>query len=128
MPSFEQKYSREEFDKAKKEADFKKHLAENGGDITAEIDLTTGKRVSGEPAIRIHDVLQSNADVAKRKLEKLYTKGEAEALAVNEEYDRFQAQAQEAIKALENFEREKLGMHNEWKEWPDASSSETKEE
>lgn len=63
-------------------------------------------------------------DNARKRLEKLYTKGEKEATDFNKEYDRLFIQAQEALKALEDFEREKLGMHQEKEEEKVSDSAE----
>lgn len=58
----------------------------------------------------IRDVESHGAEEAKKRVEKLFGKSNAEAEKMNEEYDRLLARAQEAIKAVKDFEKEKLGM------------------
>jgi len=50
---------------------------------------------------------------ATQRLEKLEAEGNKEATALNEEHNRLLTQAQQAIKALEYFEKDKLGMSEE---------------
>lgn len=57
---------------------------------------------------------------AKERLEKLFASGQKEALVLNEEYDRLLVRVQEAVKAVADFEREKLGMHKEGAEGTDT--------
>jgi len=56
----------------------------------------------------VHD-----AEKAKKRLEELHGKGQTEAVALNEEYDRLMASTLEAVKALQEFEKNKLGMSEE---------------
>jgi hypothetical protein len=49
---------------------------------------------------------------ARKRLEDLINAGHKEALKLNEEYDRLRIKAEQAEKELEDFEREKLGMHS----------------
>lgn len=69
----------------------------------------------GRPALSkdeqsIFDRLTTKSVEAVMKIEELYGKGRAEAIALNEEYNRLMTRAQEATKAVEDFEKEKLGM------------------
>jgi len=57
--------------------------------------------------------LWEQKEKAGRKLEKLYGVGQTEAKALNEEYDRLMVTALDAVKALQSFENEKLGMTTE---------------
>ena len=101
-----EEYSKKRFDEAKEILDVVK--------TEAEIRRTYGMRgVSAEEKQRIYDEIWSNESEARERVEKLYGKGHAEARALNEEYDRLRTRAQEAIKAIADFEREKLGMHEE---------------
>lgn len=52
--------------------------------------------------------------------DKMEAKGQAEANALHAEYNRLLAEAQEAIQAVADFEREKLGMHKEGAEEADT--------
>jgi len=99
-----EKYSKEGYEEAKKKSDSALETARFRGTITG-----MGK----EAKQRIYDELWSESAKAQERVEKLYAKGQAEATALNEEYDRLRIQAQEAIKAIADFEREKLGMHEE---------------
>jgi hypothetical protein len=57
-----------------------------------------------------YHLLDERIAEAKERMERLREKGKTEAIALNEEYDRLVAKAQEAVKKVEDFEREKLGM------------------
>lgn len=59
------------------------------------------------PGAREHDEREKRV---RGRLEELLGKGNAEAEKMNEEYDRLLARAQEAVKAVTDFEKEKLGM------------------
>lgn len=52
-----------------------------------------------------------NIKRAQARMDKLMTSGHKEASTLNKEYDRLKLNAEEALKTLEQFEREKLGMH-----------------
>ena len=52
---------------------------------------------------------------AKQRLGELREKGQKEANKMNEEYDRLMARVQEAMKAVKDFEIDKLGMSEETK-------------
>ncbi|OHB20925.1 MAG: hypothetical protein A2939_05525 [Parcubacteria group bacterium RIFCSPLOWO2_01_FULL_48_18] len=105
-----EKYSKEVYEEAEEEARGAERSYQDRGTITG---------MSREAAQRIYDGLWENAAKARSRVERLYAKGQAEAIALNEQYERLRTQAQEAIKALADFEREKLGMH---KEEPSSSS------
>lgn len=88
-----------------------KHTKETYRD--ASRDLVEKERLeesafSGPPIL--YPVLMKNAEKARLKIEKLYGKGRAEAIALNEEYDRLMASTLEAVKTLQEFEKNKLGM------------------
>ena len=110
-----EKYSKKGYEEAKKKSDSAYETARFRGTIT---------RMGEEATQRIYDELWSKSTEAQKRVEKLYAKGRAEATALNEEYDRLRIQAQEAIKAIADFEREKLGMHEEN---PDSSIEEAEE-
>jgi len=111
-----EKYSKEAYEKAEKLAD--------SAEKSARFRGTSGMEKMGPDARQaIYDELWKDAEKAKRRVEKLYSKGQAEGIALNEEYDRLRTQAQEAIKALADFEREKLGMRED----EPKSGEETKE-
>lgn len=57
-----------------------------------------------------------NSDPAVARLKKMYELGEKEAFELNKEYEELQRRAAEAIKSLSDFERDKLGMHNDLEE------------
>lgn len=50
---------------------------------------------------------------AERKLSELKEKGTAEAMEINEEYDRLMQEVQKANEALKIFMRDKLGMQED---------------
>jgi hypothetical protein len=104
---FEKKeeYSREKYDKLKNDADVAYNAARFKG--------TVKKRMSEEERQNIYDTIWRYSDEADKKLKKFYEKGKEEAIALNEEYDRLVVKAQEAMEAVANFEKEKLGMHKE---------------
>ena len=110
-----EKYSKEGYNEAKKKYDSAHKDAQSIGTI-----IGIGK----EDAQIIYDELWNKSAKTYERVEKLYAKGQAEATALNEEYDRLRIQAQEAIKAIADFEREKLGMHEEN---PDSSIEEAEE-
>ena len=98
-----EKYSRKEFDEAKETSDSALKSAETRG--------THGmKNMGAGVRQRIYNELWDTAHKAQWRVEKLYAKGQAEATDLNEEYDCLRTKAQEAIKAIADFEREKLGM------------------
>ena len=109
----EEKYSREVYDAARR-------------DSGATWEETRGP---GETK-RMREIRRKRWDdfrEAKKRVEKLYAKGQEEAAALNEEYNRLHNQAQEAIEeynraqtraekameAITDFEREKLVMHEQ---------------
>ena len=47
---------------------------------------------------------------AQEKLNEMLGKGQAEAIELNREYNRLRAKVEEALIAVRDFEREKLGM------------------
>lgn len=75
-----------------------------GTQETAQSELA-----SGDSAV-IYAYLRNRAIRSKARVEKLYGKGQIEAIALNEEYDRLQAKVREALEALGEFEKDKLGM------------------
>ena len=123
----EEKYSREAYENARKDSG-----AAWGsiGDAHERIYKRSGKRRQEMREIR--NDCWVNWKEAKKRVEKLYAKGQEEATALNEEYDRLQTQAQEAIEeydrirtqaeeaveAIADFEREKLGMHEQGPDSP----------
>jgi hypothetical protein len=102
-----EKYSREAYEKAEHEAT----VAENAYASRGTVREAHSSHIKNAQAV--YDALIRGADKARQRVEKLYGKGHAEAIALNEEYDRLLAQAQEAVKAIEIFEKEKLGMSEE---------------
>lgn len=56
---------------------------------------------------------KKHEESVKRRIEGLHGKGQAEANKLNEEYDRLMASTLEAVKALQEFEKNKLGMSEE---------------
>jgi len=50
---------------------------------------------------------------AIKRLKKMNEAGEKEAYALNEQYNDLYRKAKEAIKSLSDFERDKLGMHED---------------
>jgi hypothetical protein len=108
MLGFGEKYTREKFDEAKKDADSKDDayiyagsLAGGGGGN----GFTSGEKQ------KMYDELSENATEAHKRVQELYGKSEKEAHAMNEEYDHLVKRAQEAQWDVKMFEREKLGMH-----------------
>lgn len=61
----------------------------------------------------LYDTLIIDAFAARKRVGKMYAKGKTEAAALHKEYGRLLAEAQEAVKAVADFEREKLGMHKD---------------
>ncbi|MEK7144256.1 MAG: hypothetical protein AAB794_00120 [Patescibacteria group bacterium] len=59
------------------------------------------------------DAFTRMAERARQRVENLYGKGQAEAISLNKEYDRLLGKAEEAMKALKSFEKEKLRMSEE---------------
>ena len=57
-----------------------------------------------------YSFLINHEEKVKQRLETLRGKGQAEAIKLNEEYDRLMASTLEAVKALQEFEKNKLGM------------------
>jgi hypothetical protein len=51
--------------------------------------------------------------VLKKRWQKLLKKNQAEGIALNKKYDELLTEVQEATKALTDFEKDKLGMHEE---------------
>lgn len=64
----------------------------------------------------IHDMIKWAMDNDREIIKKMYEMSEKEATVLNEEYDRLANRVKEAMEALETFEKEKLGMHQENKE------------
>jgi hypothetical protein len=98
MFGFGEKYSKEGFEEAKKEA------------IHAR---DTYWYIGGGRPQRTYDELIQRHLKAQKRLEAIYAKGQKEATALNEEYDHLQLTAQKAIQAVADFERDKLGVKDE---------------
>jgi hypothetical protein len=106
-----EKYSKEGYEKAKKQQNITYETAVN-------LPRLGDMEISEFP--KIYKELLDASVKASKKAEELYAKGQIEAAALNEEYGRLLAEAQEAIKTVADFEREKLGMHKEGAEETDA--------
>lgn len=104
MLGFGENYTREKFDEANEFAVREDKAYRNIGSLNG---LLPNERQ------RIYDGLFDDSIKADKRVKELYGKSEKEATALNEEYDRLQKRAQEAILAIANFETEKLGMHKE---------------
>lgn len=97
-----EKYSKEAFGEAEK-------------DVEAGNKYTVGymSEVAGSGDIeklhRAHDIIRKRVG-AKEKLKKLLASGHAEAVKLNEEYDRLIKNADDAEEALRTFEETKLDM------------------
>jgi len=102
MFGFGETYTREKFDEAKKEEDVIKKTHEREGSSTDSDSMEVWS-----------ELFYRDAREAHARVQKLYGKGEKEARALNEEYDRLQERAKEAVKAVTDFEKEKLEMHQE---------------
>lgn len=98
-----EKHTRETYESAKEES-VTADTAINLGTLVEE-SLRTGTDVED-----IGKIFSKRSNEARQRVEKLYGKGQAEAIALNKEYDGLIARAQEATKAVEDFEKEKLGM------------------
>ena len=59
------------------------------------------------------DKLRDKARKADSRIREMYGKGQAEAIALNNEYSRLLAQLQRAQEAVKDFEVDKLGMTEE---------------
>lgn len=123
----EEKYSKETYENAQRDS------GEAWGRISdahEKIYKKSGTR--REEMRRIYNERWADWKEAKKRVEKLYEKGQEDATALNEEYDRLHTQVQEAVEeydraqtraekameAITDFEREKLGMHEQG---PDSS-------
>ena len=108
MGIFGEKYSKEAYEEAECDSKINVHLERSG--------------LYGRESIQsFYDRQAKNREEARNRLEKLYAKGQKEALELNKEHDRLEVRVQEALKELETFEREKLGMRQEEEEETDFS-------
>jgi hypothetical protein len=110
-----EKYSKAAYKDAEKEAD----------DVNPKfIEFRDKSRIEREGGVHLNKweregnsktdkFLMEKAIRATQRVHELFGKGETEATALNEEYDRLLAQAKQAVKALEYFEKDKLGMSEE---------------
>lgn len=69
--------------------------------------LIEGPLLFAEPM----EFLEANLKSARRKLNIVATKQESDARKLNEQYDRLSRMALKAMQELQQFERDKLGMH-----------------
>ncbi len=94
------KHSREKYERLKKDTEGKRHSYRYIGTL------------SGPDAQANYDLLSHQAEIAEKKLEKLYAQGHKEASALNKKYDALLARLQKDVQALDDFEREKLGIRH----------------
>lgn len=109
-----EKYSKEGYEEAKKQEDSDYEFIKK--------DSLAGWGLSEEAKQRIYDKIWVDAGSARDRMRNLRGKGQVEATALNEEYDLLLDRASEAIKAVADFEREKLGMHKEGAEEAEADA------
>mgnify|MGYP001572953712 CR=1 FL=1 len=98
-------YSKEAYKNAEDEAKAAENIYRYRGTVQ-EVNSPHNAKA----AQNIYNELSKKAADARQRVEKLYGKGQAEANALYEEHNRLVVKAQEAIKAVEDFEKDKLGM------------------
>jgi hypothetical protein len=91
-----EKYSREAFDEAQKKAE-----------QTEEKINEAEERNYGTVTKLMRDFKD---DFAKWRVEKIYGKNQEEAQELNEKHEQLRQNVLDAIEALDNFEKEELGM------------------
>lgn len=107
-----EKYSKEAYKEAVSDKNNAEMIAGSRGTILTN-ELGDPRSPGWRSPQQIYDALGERAAKAAQKVEKLHGKGQAEAIATNKEYDRLMATTLDAVKALLEFEKNKLGMSEE---------------
>jgi hypothetical protein len=98
MKFFGEKYSREAYDEAVQNETAKTNAASRLGSLEGVKERQ-----------KVYDAAFQAIGEAQKEVAGLHGMAEKEALALNEEYGRLLANANEALKAVDDFERSKLG-------------------
>ena len=105
--------TRERYDEAKENADSIKKELNSLPPIIKRAEESKDPFIDADELRSFEHFLKRQSDEAHKRVTELYGKSEEEALALNEEYNRLSLLAVRAMRALETFEKEKLGMHQE---------------
>jgi hypothetical protein len=95
-----EKYSRDNYQEAQKAVD-----------VQQENYMESGTPIPSRGYDPNYEGMLANIREAKERLEQLKAQGHKEARDLNELYDKLKSQAEHAVRALFDFERDKLGMH-----------------
>ena len=134
MGIFGEKYSKESFLEKSKEAE---KLAEaryplGEASRTAEGSVEARDHEGRISMVRLFNdlatKLEDRLNLAWKEKEALLGSAQGEAQGLRKEHDRLINKAKEALKSLEDFEREKLDMHQEEKEGAEEGLSEQEKE
>jgi len=123
-------YSREAFDAAQSEAEAAKKKSGEAWEKSAEKekqDTWGATPAKTELKAGIESIMSTlgisklarawaESDRAEKKLADMMKEGREEASELNERYARLQEEAARAVQAVQDFERDKLGMGSEKKE------------
>ncbi len=92
------RHSRKKYEQLRKDAEGKRHSYRYIGTL------------SSPGAQANYDLLSHQAEIAEKKLEKLYAQGHKEASALNKKYDALVSKLGKDAEELYEFERDELGM------------------
>lgn len=101
MGIFGESYSKEAFDEAQKDLEVKKSTYGKLGSLEG-VDKVDRQNV--------YDFYSDEVMAAQKRLEKLLGSGQKEATALNEKFDRLNADANAAVQKLYDFCKDELGM------------------